>query len=331
MKTFWGFALLLLLTPSLVVAFTLSQNLRMGSAGPAVLELQRFLNQDPDTTLARAGPGSPGNETSFFGRATYGAVIKFQEKYRSEVLFPVSLYQGTGIVGPLTRGKMSSLSLSAGASAPSVQPVSSQPNLQPYQQPNPLPSNSSVTNPNFVNLDKFIAAVEKVGKQKGYSDSRLNSIAASIKIAAATTTNFRAEFNKVRAKAKHVSQFPNLSPRPLALGKFFKSLFTSLGILPAVAEAKVGTPFGGAVFYVYFCSCSENWLIEVEPLPPAYATLLTYYEGTQEFRNYNTPFTDELLGFYTPGAGVCISEPESDCAVDIPNEGLITGTLGSSI
>ena len=49
------------------------QNLSFGSRGEAVLHLQKFLNER-GYALAEAGPGSPGNETVFFGPRTRAAL-----------------------------------------------------------------------------------------------------------------------------------------------------------------------------------------------------------------------------------------------------------------
>ena len=44
--------------------------------------------------------------TGFFGSLTRSAVIRFQEKYAPEILFPLGLKQGSGFVGPSTRAKI---------------------------------------------------------------------------------------------------------------------------------------------------------------------------------------------------------------------------------
>lgn len=83
-----------------------SRTLKLGMSGADVLELQKTLNLDTDTRVAEAGPGSKGNETSYFGLATKQAVVRFQEKYRNDVLVPVGLSSGTGFFGEKTRAKM---------------------------------------------------------------------------------------------------------------------------------------------------------------------------------------------------------------------------------
>src|SRR3989344_1327292 len=113
-KTFWTLALLMLLIPSLAGAFTFTQNLRVGSIGPEVLELQRVLNQNLDAKVAQTGPGSPGFETNYFGSLTKKAVIRFQEKHKDEVLAPVGLSRGTGFVGSMTLKKLNNLAMGAG-------------------------------------------------------------------------------------------------------------------------------------------------------------------------------------------------------------------------
>jgi peptidoglycan hydrolase-like protein with peptidoglycan-binding domain len=94
---------------STLAPFTWNSPLRLGSTGEAVRELQRFLNQDPDTRVAVSGPGSIGNETMTYGPATAAAVSRFQMKYRSEILSPSGLVNPTGVFGPASIAKANTL------------------------------------------------------------------------------------------------------------------------------------------------------------------------------------------------------------------------------
>lgn len=83
--------------------FIWTQNLSLGMSSLDVLHLQQILNIDPSTTIAASGPGSPGNETFYFGSLTQAAVMRFQEKYAQNILFPAGLTAPTGYVGVATR------------------------------------------------------------------------------------------------------------------------------------------------------------------------------------------------------------------------------------
>ena len=89
--------------------FSFSRDLKLGDKNEDVLHLQKFLNSDPETQVNSFGPGSLGQETNYFGQLTFLAVIKFQNKYATEVLHPEGVFSGSGYVGALTRKKINSL------------------------------------------------------------------------------------------------------------------------------------------------------------------------------------------------------------------------------
>jgi len=90
--------------PSACQGVTFTRTLRYGMRGNDVKCLQALLNVTP--------------QTGHFGRLTRAAVIKFQEENASEILAPLGLTKGTGIVGPSTRAV---LNKKVGAAAPQVQ------------------------------------------------------------------------------------------------------------------------------------------------------------------------------------------------------------------
>ena len=103
----------LVVVPALVFAAgeDFTRALRVGMRGEDVRALQVVLNSDPETRIISVGAGSPGNETDYFGPATKRALIKFQEKYREDVLTPAGLSIGTGFFGEKTRLKAKTLLL----------------------------------------------------------------------------------------------------------------------------------------------------------------------------------------------------------------------------
>ncbi|MBI5645130.1 hypothetical protein HY970_03460 [Candidatus Kaiserbacteria bacterium] len=109
-------------TPS-AACFTFTQNLKQGSTGGEVMQVQKFLNSMADTRVAASGAGSPGNETSTFGPATKAAVVKFQEKYAADILTPVGLSRGTGNWLASTRAKANALCASNPNPGPTPGPV----------------------------------------------------------------------------------------------------------------------------------------------------------------------------------------------------------------
>ncbi|MBI5732789.1 carboxypeptidase regulatory-like domain-containing protein [Candidatus Jorgensenbacteria bacterium] len=75
--------------------------LKVGSRGNDVKLLQE--------TLIREGVYPESIVTGYFGNLTKLAVIRFQEKYLDQILKPVGLASGTGVVGNATRAKLNSI------------------------------------------------------------------------------------------------------------------------------------------------------------------------------------------------------------------------------
>lgn len=83
------------------VTGNLTRTLKVGSRGADVSTLQKLLVQEnvyPEEIIS-----------GYFGNLTKAAVIRFQEKYRAEILTPVGLFSGTGLVGVSTRAKINTL------------------------------------------------------------------------------------------------------------------------------------------------------------------------------------------------------------------------------
>lgn len=82
-----------------VTAYTFTRTLSKNMNGEDVKMLQKILNAR-GFTIAVSGPGSAGNETTYFGLATEAAVKKFQAAHGVSAI---------GVVGPGTRAVLNSL------------------------------------------------------------------------------------------------------------------------------------------------------------------------------------------------------------------------------
>ncbi len=86
--------------PTMSCSYAFNTNLKQGSRGTDVMNLQKVLNMYPQTQVAESGAGSPGMETSTFGPATKRAVNKFQALH----LVELGISAPTGNVFAGTRG-----------------------------------------------------------------------------------------------------------------------------------------------------------------------------------------------------------------------------------
>lgn len=80
-------------------SFSFTQNLTLKNQSNDVTELQKCLAKDKSVY-------PEGVVSGYFGVKTKVAVIKFQEKYKDEILVPAGLDRGNGEVKPLTRKKL---------------------------------------------------------------------------------------------------------------------------------------------------------------------------------------------------------------------------------
>jgi len=92
-------------TSRLPQSYVFTTTLKQGMTSLTVKYLQIFLN-DNGYTVSLTGPGSKGNESTYFGPATHKALIKYQEYYAKDILTPYGLTKGTGYFGPSTMKKV---------------------------------------------------------------------------------------------------------------------------------------------------------------------------------------------------------------------------------
>ncbi len=86
-------------------AFVFKNNLRLGSVGQDVKELQKYLNNN-HFFVSESGIGSSGQETRYFGASTQAALIKFQKAN--------NIIPALGYFGPATRSFINKLANSSG-------------------------------------------------------------------------------------------------------------------------------------------------------------------------------------------------------------------------
>lgn len=233
-----------------MLAFTAT--LSLGSSGAQVTALQQLLNRDADTHVALSGPGAPGNESSYFGQRTKAAVIRFQEKYASEVLAPAGLARGSGYVGSYTRAKLNALSSGPPSSALAPGPTTAP--AVPLA-PAATPPGAAYAVPDAEKIDLY-AGDKKI---KAVHDRVIATINAAIASgSSATTTVPEIALRDVPSVA-----IGSLSPQSAASGE--RVIITGSGIL-ANSVVYLGT---GYRVRSLSRDLAGNVSFVVPPIPPA--------------------------------------------------------------
>ncbi len=187
------------------------------------------------------------------------------------------------------------------------------------------------SNPNLVGLDEFIETEIKIAKDQGYTDKKIEDMVKAIRDTALNSgIDFRKEFEKELDKQNNLS----ITPAPQNIfSRILSKAFVALGLTTPVAEAQSGVPFGGAVLFPLPCICNvgvPSFVIQIQPLPPSFATSLFYIAGTQQFAYRNLPASRYVLGTYAPTPGICLVGILPGCTT-IPNTGIISPLTGSSL
>jgi len=121
--------------------YTFSQNIMYGQLSPDVKYLQIILNQNPSTRISNIGPGSPGQETTYFGLKTKQALLKFQEQYKQEIPLPLNL-QNVGYVESNTQAKLNTLLQQYRSTVAPTTPTTPAQPTQPTQPAQPIAPSS---------------------------------------------------------------------------------------------------------------------------------------------------------------------------------------------
>lgn len=91
--------------------FTFNTDLKIGDRGSEVSRLHAALEREGFSIPDSERPQKDGESVfgAIFGEMTASKVSAFQEKYRSEILTPAGLSNGTGYLGARTRAKLNTL------------------------------------------------------------------------------------------------------------------------------------------------------------------------------------------------------------------------------
>lgn len=108
--------------PTQSCAYVFNTNMRLGSSGADVKNLQKVLNMYPQTQVSVSGAGSPGMESTYFGPATRAAANKFQALHLAELGISAptgNVFAGTrGLLNQVCTGAATGNTGSTGSSLP---------------------------------------------------------------------------------------------------------------------------------------------------------------------------------------------------------------------
>lgn len=234
-----------------------------------VISLQQLLNKDPDTMVATTGPGSQGNETSKYGFGTFTAIVRFQEKYASDVLVPSGLGKGTGFAGFATKAKLRDLYCNPrSGTATTTKTVAAPSSVEATKSPTPLPVNTLPTS-------------VPVGTPSG---SVFSSAACTIDLGS-STCSVSVSWNVINPKSpvfkqNDISFFSSAtsfsSPRSVSHGTTTFSLFDGSSLLDS--KTIVVSCVSGAVWSNGVCALPKEKPVSPLPvvlLPPVATTSKT--------------------------------------------------------
>lgn len=325
-----------LMAPFAAVGYTFGTNLRMGDSGFDVITLQQVLNTSPDTQVALTGPGSPGQETTYFGAKTFEAIKKFQTKYYAEVLAPGGLVAPTGFVGPATRAQLAKVSTAATGGTSAVVPSFTPTPATPVATA-PVPDTTSISGYTLPSLsdriELYIADVKKGLKERGDSEETIAAVEKEIRKITPDAQKTLDKFYKQEQEFFNNKQTASDGP----VIAFFKTSLSTISafFVGETAQAALGLPFGGYVATVIpVCTCTPVVTQMFVFLPQVHITTnltLDYVFGTEAFNWHNLPLPGiATKGIYEPITPSCWIYVGTAC-VPIPSRGLITPITGSSL
>lgn len=320
---------------------TLYRDLSLGSQGEDVRELQQLLNANSGTQIVASGPGSPGQETTYFGSLTQSAVIRYQNLYASQILAPLGLFSGTGYVGASTRSHITASSVAPASVASTTGGTVSRNVTAQKGQGQSFVSEEEAQDRNEENKEIFIDEVRRVLEEDGRAESEIDAVEDVLREQAETpVTELQKDFEKGRARfgtatrtpdqilkdAKTVAPLSLNIPDKNPLAVLVQDLAGFLSLSPQTAHAQLLQPVGGRLVYITLCTCSYTWLIM---LGGPTIGLVDYETGTQGYLYYNLPYAEWLLGLSTRYP-VCWMYIGYSCILIPSTYGLLTPIVGST-